>query len=712
MTEEKEELLNIFTQNFCFLNKEPIVLYGLGYRTEILINNLTEYNIVGLMDSYSSGYKAYGINVITKEEAIKLTKNIIIVSIYESAKTIYKNISHLEDYGINIYHVSGTKMKCPILIEKYDNNLLIQKEKIEKYINDHDIISFDIFDTLITRKTYQVYDIFIYIEQYLKNKLNIQVNFTELRILSEKKAYNKYGDKTTIDDIYSILKDKLLLNLELIEKIKTIEIETEKKFIIKRYEVVELLEYCVHKNKEIIFVSDMYFNSNIIKNILEEVGIIFNNKIYISCDIGKSKHNGSLWKYISDKHKDKKILHIGDNENSDVIQANKYNIKGIKIDSPSESYNNSIIKENFDKYNFDLDERLILGNFISYIFNSPFKNYNTTIRITSHFDIGYLFFGPLIFNFLQWMINECLYFNISKILFISRDGYILEKLYNKYYRNNKIKGLYFYTSRQSLSVISIFNENDIIDNIDINYKTSINMKAYFNDFLKNRFGVDAKINDKYKDKKLLDIDKDLLIEHIISNYKKEILENSLKERNEYFEYINSLSINNNDKLAFINFIGSGATQYYLEKLLHEESVFFYFATTNRISAVNLKNNFKSLYGDKVNQALSNNPLVLNTLISEAVFTSPEGQFIKFNNGNIIFDYDEDNRYSSGIDEVHRGIDLFFYNNKDLYYTNDSSNFTLEIYSLLFDESKIYINDNIKSTFFIMDSFLHGKRTWK
>ena len=443
MTEEKEELLNIFTQNFCFLNKEPIVLYGLGYRTEILINNLTEYNIVGLMDSYSSGYKAYGINVITKEEAIKLTKNIIIVSIYESAKTIYKNISHLEDYGINIYHVSGKKMKRPVLMEKYDNNLLIQKEKIEKYINDHDIISFDIFDTLITRKTYQVYDIFIYIEQYLKNKLNIQVNFTELRILSEKKAYNKYGDKTTIDDIYSILKDKLLLNLELIEKIKTIEIETEKKFIIKRDEVVELLEYCVHKNKEIIFVSDMYFNSNIIKNILEEVGIIFNNKIYISCDIEKSKHNGSLWKYISDKHKDKKILHIGDNENSDVIQANKYNIKGIKIDSPSESYNNSIIKENFDKYNFDLDERLILGNFISYIFNSPFKNYNTTIRITSHFDIGYLFFGPLIFNFLQWMINECLYFNISKILFISRDGYILEKLYNKYYRNNKIKGLYF-----------------------------------------------------------------------------------------------------------------------------------------------------------------------------------------------------------------------------------------------------------------------------
>ncbi|MDA0081932.1 HAD-IA family hydrolase [Brachyspira hyodysenteriae] len=331
----------------------------------------------------------------------------------------------------------------------------------------------------------------------------------------------------------------------------------------------------MNKNKEIIFVSDMYFNSHIIKNILEEVGIIFNNKIYISCDIGKSKNNGSLWKYIRDKYKDKKILHIGDNENSDIKQANKCGIKGIKINRPLESYNSSIVKENFDKYNFDLDDRLILGNFISYIFNSPFKDYNNTIHITSHFDIGYVFFGPIIFNFLKWMINECSYFNITKILFISRDGYILEKLYNKYYKDNKIKGLYFYTSRQSLSVISIFNENDIIDNIDINYKTSINMKAYFNDFLKNRFGVNVKINDKYKDKRLLDIDKDLLIEHIISNYKEEILENSLKERNEYFEYINSLSITNSDKLAFINFIGSGATQYYLEKL-YIKNLYFLF----------------------------------------------------------------------------------------------------------------------------------------
>ncbi|MDA0081931.1 hypothetical protein [Brachyspira hyodysenteriae] len=149
------------------MNKEPIVLYGLGYRTEILINNLTGYNIVGLMDSYGGGYKAYGINVITKEEAIKLTKNIIIVSIYESAKTIYENINHLEDYGINIYHISGKKIKRPI-IEKYDNNLLIQKEKIEEYIDNYEIISFDIFDTLITRKTYQVYDIFMYIRTIFK----------------------------------------------------------------------------------------------------------------------------------------------------------------------------------------------------------------------------------------------------------------------------------------------------------------------------------------------------------------------------------------------------------------------------------------------------------------------------------------------------------------------------------------------------------------
>ncbi|MDA0050234.1 hypothetical protein OFR41_13630 [Brachyspira hyodysenteriae] len=129
---EKIELIKIFNNNFNFLKNEPIVLYGIGYRTEILVNNLSGYNIIGLMDSYSSGYKAYGINVINQEEAIKLTKNIILVCIYESAKVIYKNISYLENYGINIYHVSGKRMKHTLLIESKDNYFLIRKEQIKK----------------------------------------------------------------------------------------------------------------------------------------------------------------------------------------------------------------------------------------------------------------------------------------------------------------------------------------------------------------------------------------------------------------------------------------------------------------------------------------------------------------------------------------------------------------------------------------------------
>lgn len=709
---EKIELIKIFNNNFNFLKNEPIVLYGIGYRTEILVNNLSGYNIIGLMDSYSSGYKAYGINVINQEEAIKLTKNIILVCIYESAKVIYKNISYLENYGINIYHVSGKRMKHTLLIESKDNYFLIRKEQIKKYIDDYDIISFDIFDTLITRISYTLHDIFKYSEIQIKEQLNLEIDFLSLRILSEKEAYFKYRDKTTIDDIYNILNDKLHIDSELIKKIKIIEIETEKKFLIKREEVIELLEYSICKNKKVIFISDMYFNSNIIKDILETVGIIFNNKMYISCDIGKSKHNGSLWEYISNEYKGMKILHIGDNENSDIIQSNKYDIKGIKINSPLDSYNNSIMKENFKNYDFDLYGKLVFGNFISHLFNSPFKNYSSPIKIDSHFDVGYLFFGPLIYNFMIWLVNSCKKNNINKILFIARDGYILNLVY-KYIDYSNIENIYFYSSRQSLSVISIFSEKDIIDNIEINYKTSINMKATLNSFVKNRLGIELHKYDKLKDLKLFEIKKEIIIKHVINNYKEKIISNSAIERNEYFKYLDKIGINHEDNIAFVNFVGAGATQYYIEKLFKNNMYFYYFGTNNRISSLNLKSNYYTLYGNNLDQALSNNPLVENSLISEAVFTSPEGQFIKFINNDIIFAYDEKERYNLGIDKIHKGIEKFFIDmHKIGLKLTKNTELILDIYNIFFNDDFSIKEEFIKNSFIILDPFLHEKRTLK
>lgn len=239
------------------------------------------------------------------------------------------------------------------------------------------------------------------------------------------------------------------------------------------------------------------------------------------------------------------------------------------------------------------------------------------------------------------------------------------------------------------------------------------MKATLNSFVKNRLGIELHKYDKLKDLKLFEIKKEIIIKHVINNYKEKIISNSAIERNEYFKYLDKIGINHEDNIAFVNFVGAGATQYYIEKLFKNNMYFYYFATNNRISSLNLKSNYYTLYGNNLDQALSNNPLVENSLISEAVFTSPEGQFIKFINNDIIFAYDEKERYNLGIDKIHKGIEKFFIDmHKIGLKLTKNTELILDIYNIFFNDDFSIKEEFIKNSFIILDPFLHEKRTLK
>ena len=80
--------------------------------------------------------------------------------------------------------------------------------KLKKLIDNHKIISFDIFDTLIKRNCYQPIDIYEIVEEnYNKNNLKKIENFSAKRIVAEKKARenNKHLNEVTLDLIYNEL---------------------------------------------------------------------------------------------------------------------------------------------------------------------------------------------------------------------------------------------------------------------------------------------------------------------------------------------------------------------------------------------------------------------------------------------------------------------------------------------------------------------------
>ena len=111
------------------------------------------------------------------------------------------------------------------------NSLLREKEQIIKLLKDKEIVSFDIFDTLVLRTVVDPTDIFkiVEIEYNKNNEQKLEVDFYKLRINTEKKVREKNFSKEeiTFDDIYFEINK--ILGEEIGEKLKRLEIETEKK---------------------------------------------------------------------------------------------------------------------------------------------------------------------------------------------------------------------------------------------------------------------------------------------------------------------------------------------------------------------------------------------------------------------------------------------------------------------------------------------------
>ncbi len=673
LSEADTNILTNFKNKFAHLKDEQIVLYGLGEKTKLLLDNLPEFNFAALMDKNSVGLKIFNLPVIAPDEVLKFSKNIIIVCTYASCNIIHKRIQHLEDKGVNIYYFNGEKLKKQTQITAKQKTA----EELKNEIVNHEVISFDIFDTLLTRDVPTPSDIFAIIGEKLGKN-----NFTETRITAETKAKALKGGGYTLKDIYDFI--------SIPGAIET-EINTELEYCAPKREVIDILKFAQNLNKQILITSDMYLPEDVIRRMLAKVGVNEPYKLYVSNECNMSKYSGSIYEYYKKIYDNKKILHIGDDEFSDINQAEKYGITAFQTTKK----HNSLLP-----LCSTIKDKILLSSLLNKIDNC-FSNKYQCISMEI---IGY-FVAPLIINYMNWLFRKSKELGITKILFIARDGYLLEKLYKKY-PFQKPEGIYFYTSRRALAVTTIKTKQDIIETFNIFY---LNRKITIKKFINAAFGVE--IQDSFTEKFVNEVSAKELLDFILSHTEL-ILDNASKEREEYLKYISSV-INSDDSIGIINFVSSGTTQFFAEKLLGNNIKFFCFQTTCDIKKVNLNfNNLYALYGEYISPIISNNNLARHYHTLEAILTSPDEQFVKINNGIMEFLNNNVRDDFEKISKCHNGMCEFFdYVTKfDKEWYNNTFNIDLidNITGMLFNEELTEVPEEIKGSFKITDGFSQDK----
>lgn len=308
----------------------------------------------------------------------------------------------------------------------------MKTNELKKRINDAKVISFDIFDTLISRKVCDAKDVFKLVEIRYNNGHEIKVkDFSDNRIRAEQICRAEKGKEICITEIYKKL--SCIYGDGESKELEQLEIEVEKEITYRREDIYKIYRYVKNRKKKIILISDMYLGSDIMEQILDKNGINGYSKIYVSCDVGRTKSRGDLYKYIQEKEEMNGggLLHIGDNYKSDILRGMQNGIRCCYIKRNQKFAGTKLFAVNN-------------GNRIE--------------------EFGYNYLGPLMYGYVSWLHCEFQKIDAERIYFLSREGSFIKQCYERLYGKDKEKLRYIYVSRKSL-VTPILGEKDMIDKI-------------------------------------------------------------------------------------------------------------------------------------------------------------------------------------------------------------------------------------------------------
>lgn len=188
-------------------------------------------------------------------------------------------------------------------------------DRFYKQIDKSDIVSFDIFDTLLFRPVSKPIDMFWFLE--IDNHI---FDFRRMRVQAELQARKYSGKQNGEINIYDIYERFAIMHDCDAKEMAKAELQLEYKLCFRNEFSYKLYEYAKSKNKKIIAVSDMYLPSAFLRKILRKNGFDIED-IFVSCEAKRNKHNGELQRFVSERFNQAKILHIGDNLKCDIIES-------------------------------------------------------------------------------------------------------------------------------------------------------------------------------------------------------------------------------------------------------------------------------------------------------------------------------------------------------------------------------------------------------
>lgn len=592
------------------LLQKDIVIYGLSTETQRVLEEWDgKYNVIGLLDGYKSEGSQFGYPILDIKDILK-KENVVIVVVARpgSCKAIMRRIgASCSENNIAVFDVRGKDLLVESkVVYDFANTECYFKENLIQQIRNVEVVSFDLFDTLIARNILWFEDLVEIIEQKLHNKGVDISDFVQKRISLEKKL--SCGRSPKLEEIYAeLLKD---LNVEDFNAFELAELEyrTDCELICPRKDMIGLIHQIKKLGKSVYITTDSYYTKQQIEFLLKQNGIDEIDGVIVSCEYD-TKKTEKLFEKLIEAAGTSRIIHIGDDIASDIESAMAWGLKSFHIYNTEELLDKvgglGLISDNMN-----LSDRIRIGMFKTRLFNSPFQFEDSEKKITVKDveDLGYLFIAPIILDFVEWFSEQVDKYKLKNIWFSARDGYLIQKVFALMFPDTKSD--YFLTSRISAIRAGVDSVSDVKYVDDMKYCGGVE------DNLKIRFGIDAeKIDPRNVEEKNIGL----------MRYAKVILNVSREKRINYQKYIEKLNVKEGG-IAFFDFVAKGTCQMYIERMLKNPIKGLYFLQLEPEYMKNKKLDILPFYTEKERDKSA---IYDNYYILETILTSPDASVEEF-----------------------------------------------------------------------------------
>jgi FMN phosphatase YigB (HAD superfamily) len=329
-----------------------------------------------------------------------------------------------------------------------------------------DVVSFDLFETLILRPFEEPDDAFDLLEPLaLRLSAGKLADFRKLRVQAKQWAVERNGEEVTLKERYLGLARRTGLDIELANALMNAELELEIAALKPSWVGKLWFDAALAQQKTVCVLSDTFYPRDFVERLLTSAGYHGWHHLYVSSEVGALKRSGRLFaRMLSDLEvRPERVVHIGDDPVSDLRRASEAGLRTKPRGAPRELFaRHAGAASAFPRQT--LHDRVVRGLVARHFASHWEEGQRRSFVGPSSKALGYSLLGPLLLAFTTWLCRELQRAHADVVFFLARDGHVMKQAYDALavFCPSLPRSQYLWASRRGTALPTLRSASDLV----------------------------------------------------------------------------------------------------------------------------------------------------------------------------------------------------------------------------------------------------------